>query len=330
MSDITSSDVLELLNKLDPQAFELLVEDVARSTFPTATVHRQWRLGSMGADVVAQLADASSGDAVLIVFEAKRVQLVTMDLLRSQVARREILRMEHQNVQFILAVSGQLTAAARSAAERYALTVWDGPYIVARLSPELRTKWFGAIGVEPAVDLRQSKGRLLIDALHEISPGEKDALIYQKWVADAFEYLFVPPLGPVHYEDSDLDRRNRRDLILENWAPDGFWSQVRTAYGADQVVIDAKNYSGFLKKRPVLDLSHYLKPYGCGTFGIICSRKGAGPSAMHAIREHWIGGNKMILPLSDALVIEMLRLKPTGTPPEEILRRHVANFRKSL
>jgi hypothetical protein len=105
---------------------------------------------------------------------------------------------------------------------------------------------------------------------------------------------------------------------------------MRGAYGADQVVVDAKNYSAFLKKRPVLDLSHYLKPYGCGMFGISCSRKGAGPSAWHAIREHWIGGRKMILPVSDSQLIEMVRLKGSGTPPEEVLRRQIANFRKGL
>jgi hypothetical protein len=240
--------------------------------------------------------------------------------------------MMYPNLDYVLIVGGQLTAAARHTADQYGLTVWDNRDIVTRLTPGLREKWFGLLAsqTESSTQARAPKADGFIAALDSIAPGEDSALQYQKWVADAFEFLFVPPLGPVHYEDPDGERRNRRDLILENWAADGFWAQVRSAYRADQVVVDAKNYTGPLKKRPVLDLSHYLKPYGCGMFGILCSRKGAAPSAIHAIREQWIGGGKLILVLSDALLAEMLRLKASRTPPEEVLRREIANFRKSL
>jgi hypothetical protein len=117
---------------------------------------------------------------------------------------------------------------------------------------------------------------------------------------------------------------------MENGAPDGFWSRIRTIYDAHYIVVDAKNYSAPLKKRPILDIAHYLKPHGCGMFGIIFSRAGASGAADHAVREQWIASRKMIVVLSDADAKEMLRLKAEAGDPEELLRRRIAAFRMSL
>jgi hypothetical protein len=94
--------------------------------------------------------------------------------------------------------------------------------------------------------------------------------------------------------------------------------------------VDAKNFSNPIRKASVIELSHYLKPHGCGMFGIIATRLSPSPSARHAQREEWIGSRKMILILDDALMREMLRLKALGTPGEEVLRDQIGRFRKSL
>lgn len=132
------------------------------------------------------------------------------------------------------------------------------------------------------------------------------------------------------YELADLDSRNRRDIIFENIATQGFWKIIRELYQGNFVVIDAKNYSEKLTKRPVIDIAHYLKHYGCGLFGIIICRKGSGVAADHAIREQWIGNKKMIVVLSDEDLLEMLELKKNGNNPEEIIRKKIANFRMLL
>ena len=164
--------------------------------------------------------------------------------------------------------------------------------------------------------------------LNAIAPGDSDALKYQRCIADILEYLFVPPLGPFHYEDSDTSRRNRRDLIIENWAPDGFWAQLRVAYSAEQIVVDAKNFSEPIGKRSVIELSHYLKPYGCGMFGMIFTRHRASGAAAHAQREGEIELSAGTA--DDAVVVEMLRLKASGARAEEVLRNRISRFRKSL
>ncbi len=72
---------------------------------------------------------------------------------------------------------------------------------------------------------------------------------------------------------------------MENGAPDGFWSRIRTIYEPHCFRVDAKNYSSPLNKRPVIDVAYNLKPHGCGIFGVIFSPAGAGGAADHAARE---------------------------------------------
>lgn len=119
-------------------------------------------------------------------------------------------------------------------------------------------------------------------------------------------------------------------MIFENPAVEGFWSYIRNTYSAHYVVADAKNYGAPLTKQPVLDIAHYLKPFGCGLFGLLLSRKGAGASALHALREQWIGGQKMMVVLSDSDLEEMIKIKAAGGKPEEIIRKAIAEFRMSL
>jgi hypothetical protein len=195
----------------------------------------------------------------------------------------------------------------------------------------LRPLYFGeSIKVPDAANDRDDKGDSLIESLHSISPGRDDWLRFQQLSSQILEYLFCPPLEAPRYELSDADSRNRRDMILENSSFDGFWSEIRNIYGAHYIVADAKNYGSPLKKRPVLDLAHYLKPYGCGLFGILLSRRGAGLPAQHALREQWIGGHKMMIVLSDSEIEEMIRIKSGGGKPEEIIRKLIADFRMSL
>jgi hypothetical protein len=84
--------------------------------------------------------------------------------------------------------------------------------------------------------------------------------------------------------------------------------------------------AGLVAKRK----KHYLKPYGCGMFGILCCRRGTANGALHAIREQWIGGSKLIVVLSDETLLDMIQRKSSGLIPEELLRHQIARFRKSL
>jgi hypothetical protein len=321
----------EYLSSLTPSAFEEFVADLLRESGDFERVELGHVVDGLQIDIVAHVKKQFTGLDAPIYVEVKRVPLASLSLVQDAYGRFAGATFGSPGSRFVLAVSGRLSAAARAFAEQRGLTVWDAQALHSRLTEPVRRRWLIA-GTPTDVQEKASsrKTAALIETHASIVPGDADALKYQRWVADVLEHVFVPPLGPIHYEDSDVAKRNRRDVILENWAPDGFWSQLRASYAADQVVVDAKNYSSPIGKRSVIELSHYLKPYGCGLFGIIFSRMGASVSGRHAQREEWIGAKKMILVLDDSVALELLRLKSEGARAEEVLRTRIANFRKGL
>jgi hypothetical protein len=324
-------EINALVDRLDPRTFEDFVFDVLEASMDGYGLKRDITDGPLRIDVLAEPIQ-SKPDLRNIAFEIKKTQVTSADVILSQLGRRESLQRRRPSFDFVLVITGGMTRAAKELVAEHNLTVWNVDDLARRLDDKIRAKWFGiaAGGSKGAHQREPSRAEALSSTLAQISPGDVQALEYQQWVADALEYLFVPPLGPVHYEASDFAKRNRRDVILENWAQDGFWAQARIAYSADQVVVDAKNSAMPLTKRPVVDLAHYLKPYGCGMFGILCCRKGAAVGARHAIREQWIGGKKLIVVLSDETLLDMLRRKSAGQMPEELLRHQIARFRNSL
>lgn len=176
----------------------------------------------------------------------------------------------------------------------------------------------------------KTKEEVLIENLVSIPTGKKDWSLYQETIYEIVEHLFSPPLESPKYENADRDLRNRRDIIMENASQNGYWKSIKEDYGGYYIVVDAKNYSKPITKRPIVDVAHYLKPYGCGMFGIIFSRKGIGNAGIHARKEQWVGNNKMIVVLSDEDVIKMLNEKKEDGFPEEIIREKIAKFRMEL
>jgi hypothetical protein len=233
---------------------------------------------------------------------------------------------------FVLACTSPLTSGAREEAKRFGIEIWDPDRLAEIAPPSLIQKYLGLnVAGTPTTDKPTTeKAVSLTQSFLDIPAGNASWATYQRLIGDTAQFLFCPPLEAPLGELSDADGRNRRDLIMENGAPDGFWSRIRTIYDAHYVVVDAKNYRAPLKKHPILDIAHYLKPHGCGMFGIIFSRAGAGDAAAHAVREQWIAGRKMIIVLSDDDAKEMLSLKAEADDPEELLRRRIAEFRMSL
>ncbi len=175
-----------------------------------------------------------------------------------------------------------------------------------------------------------SKVEAFKNALLGIESGKTNWSKYQSLVVDILEFLLCPPLEAPEVELADSDKRNRRDIIFENASNDGFWRRVRDIYQGHYIVVDAKNYTKPLSKRPILDISHYLKPYGCGMFAIITSRQGYGTAGKHAAKEQWIGNKKLIVSLSDSDLFKMLDLKKEGAPPEDVIKDYISDFRMSL
>jgi len=255
---------------------------------------------------------------------------VPLNVLESFYAKLLDLQSIEPNSKLLIVSTSGYTQTAIVKAERSGMFLW-GPNELYSLycdnPPELTTPE-PPLAVENEGLVRKSDA--LMSALSGIEPGKKNWSKYQSLIVDILEFLLCPPLESPHVELADSDKRNRRDIIFENSSNDGFWRVVRDIYQGHYIVVDAKNYSNTLNKRPVLDISHYLKPYGCGMLSIIISRKGYGAAGRHAAKEQWIGNKKMIISLSDDDLVKMLELKKQGLPPEEVIKNYISDFRMSL
>jgi hypothetical protein len=257
-------------------------------------------------------------------FEIISRKMVDIDVIHRLGTIKTILNNSYANLRMILISNGELTSRASEGAKNLGIDVL--PFN--QLENEL-TK-LATLGQPSLFNPIELKANNLPNLLDKVPLGTPGWMEYQKLCSDIFEYLFCPPLDKPLFENADASRRNRRDMIFPNNAEEGFWFNLRNTYDAHYIVVDAKNYARPLQKKPVLDIAHYLKPYGCGLFGILFSRKGPGRATIYAVQQEWISGRKMILALSDNDFREMILLKASNNLAEEWLKRKISEFRIAL
>ncbi|WP_145328562.1 restriction endonuclease [Paenibacillus xylanexedens] len=275
----------------------------------------------IGTDIIAE----TKSDKYLI--EVKSVDLIGSDYIKKISTLKDSVgkaKEDKLNIKLVLCNTGDFSNEAIKLASIIGIELWDYKTLfeLDYLKKELNELF--------RIGPKETQEDLLINRLESISSGKSEWNVYQKCIADIFELLFYPVLGTPKYEISDFDGANRRDIIMENQSESGFWQNIRELYKGDYIVIDAKNYSGRIGKKPVIEIAHYLKPYGCGMFGILTTRKGSDTSAHHAMKEQWIGNNKLIIELNDSDLIEMLSIKKNHGIPEAIIKMKIANFRVKL
>lgn len=326
------SDFQDAIRELDWREFERFVLDALITMNRFKEVRHNIILRGHQYDIVATESDTLSARLANWYFEIKaRRNRVGLQEVRQFATVAQTTSTSTPGSRFVLVCNCPLTIHAKEVAAHFGIDVWD-PMMLLRIVPdEVLRKYFGVPSGEVKTDDdTQSKGKALVEALSQTEAGRPHWSQYQRLMSEVLEFLFCPPLERPLDEVPDVDRRNRRDMILENGASDGFWSRLRDVYDAHYIVADAKNYVSPLGKTPVLDVAHYLKPHGCGMFGLILSRNGPGGAAKHAMREQWVASRQLIVVLSDTDVEEMVRLKVEAGDPETLLRRKIAEFRISL
>lgn len=236
--------------------------------------------------------------------------------------------------QIVLAFPSELSINYKEILTKENITVWDLSRLASIFYDQLDiikdTLLYQLLfNVEKNID-EESLSKKFINELENIRPGHLDWVEYQKLCFNIFEYLFTPPLAKPLYDLSDSSNTNRKDIIIPNYANDGFWRYMREKYFADYIVIDAKNYSKAVQKEETLQVLNYLKGFGTGLFGLIVSRKKPKMNAILTQREHWITYSKLIIFLEDGDLIQMLIMKENNEKPEEVLRQKIEEFRLSL
>lgn len=324
--------IQQLLESMSGADFEKFVFDLLRHLGRFDDVELHARVRGFEVDIVAKERTAELVRPATWYIETTVARVVSLDKLKTLSALAAYVQSTaNQPARVLIVTSGSLTNAAKEYARAIGLEVWDGPKL-AQIAPEsLLLDYFGVTSPPSSgASIAAEKAQSLSTSLRALRSGKDEALAYQRLVSEILEFMFCPPLETPHFEIPDAEARNRRDMIFENAAPTGFWASLRSSYSAHYVVVDAKNYAEGIDKGPVLDIAHYLKPYGCGMFGLLATRQGASEAGLHAIREQWIGNQKMIVVLDDENMYEMLRLKGEAGAPEETIRAKIASFRMSL
>ena len=231
-----------------------------------------------------------------------------------------------------LAFPGRLIDDDHAALEEASIEVWDIDYVAETFAKEIDALPFSGLKqlyllVPDSTSCRQAD--ILSMRLRNCLPGA-EWVAYQKLIRNIFELLFVPPLMPPIDELFDASRANRRDIILPNYATDGFWKFMRETYNAHYIVVDPKNWKDKIKKSKALQLANYLKPHGTGMFGIIVTRKGATAGCRQTIREQWGFQRKMILIFTDEDIQRMLRFAGSNNKPEDFIAETIQAFRLSM
>ena len=285
-------------------------------------------------DLIVSRQTTATKEELLI--ECKTHLALTSSHLHNIISQLEKFKASYGNCQMVLAIPATLRTTDLSALSAANIEAWDLQYISEHFSKQIqeaRPSFYKALLLTRISRPTGNSAReqTLLNSLASCNPGKTDCYVYQSLVGEILECLFTPPLGKPIPELSDKSQANRRDFIMPNYADKGFWSFLRDKYGADYVVIDAKNYTRKVKKSEVLQIANYLKPHGAGLFGLIISRDGGDLTGCeHTLREQWLIHRKLILVLDDEDVKAMLVAKSDGRPPEEILEQKIECFRLSM
>ena len=202
--------------------------------------------------------------------------------------------------------------------------VFDGNDVSRALAANSSTQTGGNRRLE---DFEVPLFRTLIDELNSIAPGKKQWLEYQAVVQNILEHLFCPPLSKPISESANSSRINRRDMIFPNYATTGPWMHVRNTYEGHFVVVDAKNYSGPVKKRAVIDIANYLTKHGTGLFGMLVTRSSSDRGADITRREQWFMHQKLIIVVNDDDLRQMWTMAESGDDPSQHIIQKIEDFR---
>ncbi|GEM_PF-2151964 len=329
--DITTlGDLEKALSQLDVKNLEAFVHDILMISGRFNEISMNANLRGYQIDVLASEKKPKAGlTPRQWMIEIKRAKLLGVDYIQTILHKWNTLKEALPDMQCLIVSTGQPSSIALSLATANNIEIWGLRELAAFADRKVVKTHFeqSVIGKREEERRLPDKSDAFVKAMGDLQPGNADAIKFQRLSADILEYLFCPPLEPPKYEYEDAERRNRRDMIFDNSASEGFWKSLKEVYHAHYIVVDAKNYAEPLSKRPIIDIAHYLKHYGCGLFGMLISRSGVEKAGEHAIKEQWIGNNKMIVVMSDDDIKEMLEIKKNDGRPEEIIRKKIAEFR---
>jgi hypothetical protein len=307
--------------------FVRFLADLLETHRDYASVVREPALGqdNLRPDLLAT--ETRDGRARDLLIECKSFPVLSLARVENIRAQLGIYRAAAPDRQVVLAFPGRATPEVTEALRADHIEIWDIGLIGARFADQIEASGDGYYPelIERAVARPRPEAAYLAD-IKAITPGKEGWSAYQKLIGRLLELLFCPPLGSPLGEKNDFDKINRRDLIFANHVSDGFWAALRQRYGADYILVDAKN-GARVKKSDVLQIANYLKPHGLGQFAIIMGRAGVERGVPAVLKEQWAFHGKLILVLNDNDLEEMVLAYGSGREQTQVLSDKIQAFR---
>ncbi len=188
---------------------------------------------------------------------------------------------------------------------------------------------------EPEVE---PQGKALIAALVALPAGKKDAKTYETICRDIIAYLFSDDLRDPRSQKRTSDGLNVYDLVYRVSPKHPFWVTLTRDFRARVVLFECKNYGKPIGAMQVFTTERYLSAGALRPVCFVLSRKSAHPHAVQAASGAMRESGKLLVFLSDADLIKMLRAKDAqvregGSPqemeandPTEILDQTIYDF----
>ena len=162
----------------------------------------------------------------------------------------------------------------------------------------------------------------IIDDLTNCPTGQKASTVYEELCCRTLHCLFpreffiFSPQHPTH------DMVYRMDLQVSLNGKTKFWRSLKSDYQSRYVVFEFKNYAKVLPAKMVdLTTKYFCKDANRNVIFLI-SRKGLSVNARTAAMKH-IRNGQLMIELTDADLIEMLRMKQAHQDPSLHLQRKV-------
>lgn len=139
---------------------------------------------------------------------------------------------------------------------------------------------------------------------------------YEQLCVRVLKALFHDELGLWDEQATTLDGLNRFDIVCKIKAKGNeFWDTLEHHFQSKYIIFECKNYRDSITQREVYTTEKYLYSTALRKVAFIVSVNGTGDSAERAIRGVLRETGKLIIPVTNKDLVEMLKQKRAGQNP---------------
>lgn len=168
--------------------------------------------------------------------------------------------------------------------------------------------------------------QLFKQKLKSINSGINDASKFEQIITDVLKYLFEKDLSIWATQLKTDDGLYKYDLVCRINPGNLFWDSLISDFHSRYVVFEFKNYNEPIKQTQIYTTEKYLYKTALRSVCFLIARNGAEKNAMKASKGVLRETGKLLIILSEADLLEMIKLKDNGNPPSDYLYELLDNY----